>query len=145
MFRHPRKTGDGGTVGIIAMRRIALLAALILAATAAVAAQPPSPVGTWKSIDDETGKPRALIELFQKGGEVQGRIVKGFPEPGEKTPKTCDRCPGDFKGKPVLGLVFMWGFKPEDDSWRGGEILDPDSGIVYDARLRLSDDAQRLE
>ena len=40
-------------------------------------------VGKWKTIDDNTGKARSVVEIYEKDGEYFGKIVKLFREPGE--------------------------------------------------------------
>ena len=45
--------------------------------------QQTSPVGLWKNIDDESGKPKALIRITESNGELQGKIEKLFRNPGE--------------------------------------------------------------
>lgn len=127
------------------MRLLPGVAALLLLAAHAWAQQAPSPVGRWTQIDDETGKPHSIVELFEEGDELRGRIVKGFPEPGETDSPICDKCPGQFRNQPIIGLVFMWGLKKHDDTWEDGHILDPDSGNIYSAQLRLIDGGRKLE
>ena len=34
--------------------------------------------GTWKTIDDETRQPKALVQITENGNEYQGRIIKLF-------------------------------------------------------------------
>jgi len=37
-----------------------------------------TPVGVWKSIDDKTGKAKAIIRITEVNGELQGKIEKLF-------------------------------------------------------------------
>ena len=128
------------------MRVTFLLAALLLGSASAWGVEASSsPVGTWKTIDDNTGEARGLIQLFLQGDELQGRIVGSFPQPGVVDPPLCEKCPGERKGKPKIGMIFMWGLKLDGDTWRDGEILDPDSGDVYSAKVHLIDDGKKLE
>ncbi|MGB3547540.1 MAG: DUF2147 domain-containing protein [Saprospiraceae bacterium] len=96
-----------------------------------------SPVGRWKTIDDETGKVRSIIEITQRGGVLEGKVTKIFPQPGDKANGICEECPGDKKGKPILGMTIMEGLKKDGDSWEGGTILDPKSGKVYSCYIKL--------
>ena len=51
------------------------LFALALLATAAAAAwAQATPVGLWKTIDDETGRPKSLVRISDAGGTLSGRI-----------------------------------------------------------------------
>jgi hypothetical protein len=35
-----------------------------------------SPVGRWRTIDDETNAERSIVEIVQVGDELQGKIVQ---------------------------------------------------------------------
>ena len=122
----------------------ALLAALVLAATAARAADP-TPVGLWRNIDDVSGKPKALIRISESNGELQGRIEKLFRPAGQDPNPKCDKCSGANKDQPVLGMVFLSGLKKNGDDYSGGEILDPDNGKVYKGKITLIDGGKRLD
>lgn len=103
-----------------------------------------SVTGKWKTIDDETGKPKSIVEIFKDGDEVKGRILE-LINPPEPDP-VCKDCSGDKKDKPIKGLEFLWGLKESDKGeWSGGQILDPKNGKVYKARLRLKEDGNKLE
>lgn len=101
--------------------------------------------GRWKTIDDETGKPKSIVELYFEGDTLKGRIAE-LLNPEEPDP-VCKECPGDKKGKPIKGLEIMWDLKESDKGveWSGGEILDPKKGKVYRCRVRLKDDGEKLE
>lgn len=120
------------------------LAALGLAASALVHAQP-SPVGLWKQIDDETRQERSLIRIVDTGGVLSGTVEK-ILDPG-RAAMVCDLCPGDLKGRPMLGLPILKGMKQNADDknlWDGGEILDPNNGKTYKARLTPLDGGKSL-
>ena len=40
--------------------------------------------GKWKTIDDETGKPRSVVEIEERDGQYFGKIIQLFREPGEE-------------------------------------------------------------
>lgn len=127
------------------MSRIALLAALALVASFAHA-QTASPVGTWKTIDDSSGEPKALVRIAQDGGgALIGTIEKLFRKPGEDPDPKCDKCEGAKKDQPITGMQILSGLKPDGDEWTGGEILDPNNGKVYKAKARLADGGKKLE
>jgi uncharacterized protein (DUF2147 family) len=97
------------------------------------------------TIDDKTGTPRSVIEIADAAGALQARVVKIFDRPGDSPGHLCRKCNGDLKNKPVLGMTIMAGLKRDGDQWYGGTILDPDSGNVYSARLRLGDNGKKLD
>ena len=101
----------------------------------------PSPAGTWKTIDDETHQPRALVRIEEHDGVLSGRIVHLFREPGEDPDPLCKDCPAERHNQPVLGMTILWNFHRHGDAWEGGEVLDPEEGRIYRANLHLLDDA----
>ena len=120
------------------------LALVFVLAELAVAAAL-TPIGTWKTIDDETHKPRALVAVEEHGGVLSGRIVQLFREPGEDANPLCVDCPGERRNLPVLGMTILWNFHQDGDTWTGGEVLDPEEGRIYRANLRLRDEGTRLD
>lgn len=104
-----------------------------------------SPVGTWKNIDDKTGKPRGIIVITEVNGEFIGKIEKIFPEPNEEQNPKCVKCEGANKDKPVIGMTILYGLKKEGDEYTGGKILDPDNGVVYSCKLTVIDQNKKLK
>ncbi|GAB4415787.1 MAG: DUF2147 domain-containing protein [Bacteroidia bacterium] len=99
-----------------------------------------SPVGVWKTIDDETGKPKSLVQIYEENGKYYGKITKLFREPNEDQDPYCDECdPKDPRYKKrVIGMVILTGLKKESSTkWGDGEILDPKNGEVYDCYIEL--------
>lgn len=111
-----------------------LTMALTFLLSSVLAAQ--SITGQWTTVDESTGKPRAVVNLSVSGGVLQGRIIKVFPQPGDTG--ICSKCPGQFKDKPIKGMGFVWGLKQKSDNvWVDGHILDPKTGKVYRAKMTL--------
>ena len=104
-----------------------------------------SPEGMWKTLDDKTGEARSVIKVWTEKGELVGRIEKLFRKPGENPNPLCDKCTGENKDKPVIGMTVMWGLKKDGDEWTGGHILDPDDGKVYSCKVELADGGKKLE
>ena len=48
----------------------------LLLITSALSAQKSSPLGLWKTIDDETKEAKSYMELYEKNGKVYGKITK---------------------------------------------------------------------
>lgn len=96
-------------------------------------------VGKWKTIDDETGKPKSIVEIFEKDGKVFGKVVKLFRGPEEDPDPVCDDCDEDddrFKKK-VIGMEIIRSMTKDGTEYAGGSILDPKNGKVYRCRLWL--------
>jgi uncharacterized protein (DUF2147 family) len=119
----------------------AMLAGL-LAQTPLALAQANSPVGLWKSIDDETKQPKALIRIAEQGGVLVGKIEKILTD---KADAVCELCPDDRKGKPVQGMTILTGLKKDGEEWSGGEVLDPNNGKIYKAKAKLVDGGRKLD
>jgi uncharacterized protein (DUF2147 family) len=100
--------------------------------------------GRWLTMDDDDGKPRSLVVIEEKRGELSGRIEQIFPRPGDNAQNLCEQCEGARKNQPVVGMVFLWGLRKQGDEYADGEILDPDNGQIYRAKLKLSPDGKQL-
>ncbi len=105
-----------------------------------------SPVGTWRSIDDDTKQPKAQIVISDNAGVLTGRIEQ-LLRPGADPKAVCDRCTDDRKDKPIIGLEIIRGAKKAEgkDVWEGGRVLDPEKGSTYGLRLTPIDGGQKLE
>lgn len=116
------------------MKKFVLSGLLFLGLSLYVAAQ--TPVGTWKTIDDNSGEARSHVEIYEQNGKLFGKIAKLLLA----DPSTiCDACKGDKKNKPVLGLVIIEDMKSNKDFWKGGSILDPESGKDYGCSIWFDD------
>ena len=104
----------------------------------------PTPAGLWRTVDDATGKAKALVRVIDADGVMSGRIEHLF-DPDPKWDGRCDRCRDHRKDQPVLGLTILTNVRKDGDSYKGGEILDPENGNVYRCILRLIDGGDRLE
>lgn len=91
--------------------------------------------GKWKTIDDETGEAKSIVEIYQQNGKVYGKVIE-ILNPSKKN-ATCVDCPGDAKGKPILNLVILKDLKKDGKEYSGGTILDPSNGKVYKCLIAL--------
>jgi len=119
-----------------------LVTSLFLSCTAF--AQTSSPVGLWKTIDDKSGKPKAMIRITENGGEYRGKIERLFREAGEDPNPKCDKCSGELKGQQMIGMTMLTGLKQDGDEYTGGRILDAEIGEEYKSRLKLIDGGKKL-
>lgn len=123
-------------------RAIVLAAALTIAALHSARAQA-SPAGLWNTISDVDGRPTAVVEIRQADGEFIG-VVRGLLVAAEPQDSICTRCPGERKGKRIVGMEILRHMRPAGDEWSGGEILDPETGKTYRAKMRLEDGGRKL-
>jgi uncharacterized protein (DUF2147 family) len=110
-------------------------------------AQEKSPAGVWKTIDDHSGKAKALIRISEANGEYKGKIEKLFRAPEEEQNPKCDKCEDARKGQPLIGMTILSGMKPDQQdtaAYTGGQILDPENGKVYKSKMTLADDGKKL-
>ncbi len=119
------------------------LAALLVIAGTRVASAQASPAGFWNTISDTDGRPTAVVEIGEVNGEFVG-VVRGLLVPATPEDSVCDKCTGDRKGKRIVGMEILSHMRPEGDEWGGGEILDPETGKTYRARMKLADGGSRL-
>jgi len=110
-----------------------------------VAAAQNTPVGLWKSIDDETKTEKSLVRIIETGGVLSGKIEK-LMDPTKQDAK-CDKCSDARKDQPVLGMTIITGVRASSDKtlWEGGEILDPNNGKSYKVRIKPLDSGKKLE
>ena len=122
---------------------IAALVATVLTSIGAWA-QEASPVGLWKNIDDETGKPKALIRITESNGEIKGKIEKLFRAANEEQSPKCDKCEDARKDQPIIGMTILTGMKHDGSAYTGGQILDPNNGKVYKSKMILAEGGKKL-
>ncbi len=94
-------------------------------------------IGKWKTIDDETNKPKSIVEIYEKEGKYFGKIIKLFRKPGEDPNPVCDKCSKDDprRDQPMLGMEIIKNLKPDGEKFSGGSILDPKKGNVYSCKI----------
>ncbi|WP_375578089.1 DUF2147 domain-containing protein [Marivirga tractuosa] len=114
------------------MKKISLLV-LFIGISFGVLAQS-EVTGKWKTIDDETGKEKSIVDIYEKDGKIYGKITKLFRGPDEEQDPICDVCPGDRKDKKIIGMEIIRGMEwdDSDDRYEDGEIMDPKDGETYD-------------
>jgi uncharacterized protein (DUF2147 family) len=122
------------------MRWLSVLAVLTVVLGANPAAAAESVAGKWKTVDDKSGKVESEVQLYEEGGKLFGKIVE-VTEPNDAAgkPKTCTKCTGADKDKPIVGLVIVKDLSASGDRYKGGTILDPADGKVYKAEVWAED------
>ena len=110
------------------------IAILFLFVMSAVTAQN-SIIGKWKTIDDETGKPKSVVEIYEKSGKIFGKIIEIFE--AENRNRVCEDCTGADKNAPILGMVIIRGLSKDGKEYSGGKIIDPKNGKTYKCLLSL--------
>lgn len=94
-----------------------------------------SPIGIWKNIDDEDGKAKSHIEIYEKDGKLEGKVIKLLEN---ATLKVCKKCKGDRKNASIEGMVIMWDLNKSGDEYIDGKIIDPKKGKEYGCKISLA-------
>lgn len=105
--------------------------------------EPEGIAGLWKSSDQHSDKPRALVAIYKYQDTYYGRMLATYDDEGNikdtiLAPK--ERAPGVVGNPPYCGMDFVYSVKKMEnyeDKYKG-KILDPEKGKVYDAELWLS-------
>ena len=96
---------------------------------------------------DKSGSPKAIIEIRKESNNTYtGKIVKITPRPGYTPKETCVNCPTPYTNKPILGMDIIKGLKHVDgtNNYEKGRVIDPLSGKLYDAKMKLNATGKRL-
>ena len=104
-----------------------------------------SPVGLWKTIDDDTNQEKSFVRIVEASGTLSGKIEKILD--ASKQDSTCEKCTDGRKNQKVLGMTIIENVKKAagEEHWDGGTILDPNNGKTYKVRLTPKDGGKVLE
>jgi uncharacterized protein (DUF2147 family) len=122
-----------------------IIATLVGMASLSAAAQM-TPVGLWKTIDDNDGSVRSEVRIVENAGVVSGKIERNLDrnaKPGDR----CTECKDDRKDQLVVGLEILRGLKKTEgkDMWESGTVIDPDNGKTYRASLTPIEGGAKLQ
>ncbi len=127
------------------LRGSLLILALLLVSAPAVQAQQASPVGSWRTIDDETNEPKSIVEIYEgEDDKLYGKVVE-ILKPSREAERNaqgeiiCTACDGERKNQPIEGMVIIESMEKDGDEWEDGTILDPAKGKTYKAKMSLQD------
>lgn len=105
-----------------------------------------TPVGLWRTIDDQTGRPRSLVRIVDSGdGVLVGRVEKILDPAFDRPDAVCERCDDDRRNQPIIGLEIIRGLKPHGRSWADGKILNPEDGKIYHLKATPAEAGTKLE
>ncbi len=94
-------------------------------------------VGKWKSIDDQTGEAKSIVEIYEQDGKVFGRIISILKAPIDDPDPVCTKCaPDDPRYKQrIIGMEIIKNLRKNGNEYTDGTILDPEVGKVYRCKL----------
>ena len=104
-----------------------------------------SALGDWYTVDDDTGEVKSMVTLsLAEDGTMVGVITKVLKH--TTVHGLCDNCEGDKKDKPVEGMQFIWDVQRiAEGEWEDGQLLDPESGTVYNGNFTVTDNPDELD
>jgi uncharacterized protein (DUF2147 family) len=97
--------------------------------------QAQSILGKWRTVDDDTGEEKSVVEIYKRNGKVFGKIIEIFDPKKRDLP--CIYCEGDDYNKPILGLDIIKNMEKDGSAYKNGTITDPQDGKTYRCRLKL--------
>lgn len=109
--------------------RLLGIATLLLFAIPAMAQ---SPIGVWRTIDDDDGEPKSHVRIYEQDGKLLGAIIRLLPEG-----RVCTPCADEYEGSDMQGVTIMWDMEQDGDEWSGGNIKDPANGRTYRCKMEL--------
>jgi uncharacterized protein (DUF2147 family) len=111
------------------------LALLTLAGANVFAAD--SIIGLWKSVNEKTGMPETVTQIYENGGKNYGRLIASFDENG-KLKDTIDKGwekATKYAGAPsVCGFDLIWALTDKGKAWEG-QIFHPTEGNEYVCKI----------
>jgi uncharacterized protein (DUF2147 family) len=104
--------------------------------------------GLWKSRDQHSDKPRALVAIYKYQDKYYGRMLATYDDEGkikDTILEKREKAPGVVGNPPYCGMDFIYNIKEEEDNEEEnnkykGKIIDPEKGKVYNAEFWLSGD-----
>lgn len=105
-------------------------------------AQTASLTGRWKTVDDETGRVKSVVEITERDGKYFGQIVELFLLPDEDPNPRCTDCDDDRKDQPALGMEIVRDMEQDgsESEWEDGTICDPKNRKVYDCEMWIEEE-----
>jgi len=99
--------------------------------------------GTWKTVNDKTGKEESKVQVFKgKDGKAYGKIIY-LTNPDERG-NLCIDCKGDKKDAPVVGMTIIEGLEKKGSEYVNGTVIDPEDGKVYDCKIWREGDSLKV-
>lgn len=125
------------------MVRVVILAVLVCCS---LSGQAKTIVGKWKTIDDETGKPKSVVEIVEKNGKYFGKVIRLFQAPEEDQDPICDLCPtdDDRHKKKIIGMEILRNLVKNENEYSEGTIIDPNNGKIYRCKVWLEGENLKL-
>ena len=125
------------------MKKVLFTLSFLIFLSVTAFAQVDQIVGKWKTIDDETGKPKSIVEISKDSkGKYNGKIVQLLIKPENAN---CVKCKDDRKNKPLVGLEIIRGLAKDGNEFSGGTITNPKDGKSYKTEIVREGDGLKVK
>lgn len=94
--------------------------------------------GDWKTVDDDSGVEKSIVEIYKEEGQVFGKVKKILKE--DERDRRCSKCEGEQKDQKIEGMVILESLTKDGEEYTDGRITDPENGKTYDAKIWLNDE-----
>lgn len=120
--------------GFIALTPLFVIVSIVVSTVTPALASPAS--GLWRTEEDD-----ALVEIYDCGGRICGRVVTSNEIAAHPDLKDFNNGNPSLRGGPVKGINVVSGFSGGPKSWSGGTLYRPQDGRLFSGRLELIDGA----
>jgi uncharacterized protein (DUF2147 family) len=98
--------------------------------------------GFWISVDEKTNRVTAGWQVYRQDGRLYGKILSIATQPRGITASPCRESypgfpvPGRVNQMEVAGTPWIYGLSMHrTGEWRGGKIINPEDGNIYNCRI----------
>lgn len=117
---------------------------LLLALSMPVAATAADPIqGRWLAAPEPGSGNVTILRLFIEADRLHGEVEAVLDPNNAPLNPVCERCPGELRGKPLVGMRFLRDLRREGTRWVGGRVMDLrpglTQGVVAQCELTPSD------
>lgn len=98
-------------------------------------------IGQWITIDDNSGKIKSIIEIFEKNNKIFGKIKQVELKQNNSL---CKKCKGKKNNKHIKGMTILSNLTKDNKKYSDGEILDPENGKKYDCNIWIEDNLLKV-
>lgn len=96
---------------------------------------------------DESGKKTARWHIYEENNELYGKIVKMFEYSDDEICDVCEKTypfftySSDVSKMKIIGAPILYKLKKENENtYKSGYIIDPETGKLYRANATFKDD-----
>ncbi|MFA7671428.1 MAG: DUF2147 domain-containing protein [Sphaerochaetaceae bacterium] len=108
------------------------------------AEDPYQAIGFWKTMDSKEAFTTSVIAVYQYDGALYGRVIVGYNEKNGKLEETWEnpvKRIEKLSSKPLLLEVdLFWGHTLEENTWKGGRIVDPRTGYSFSSDIWIENE-----